>query len=46
MNEHFCYGCEHVWSDIKEADHCPDCGCQDVNIEAMDNYEEDTCLSN
>lgn len=44
MNENLCLGCEHVWTDIKEADHCPDCGCNEVNTEALEVYEEEPCL--
>lgn len=46
MNEHLCYGCEHVWTDDSEASHCPDCGCEDLNIENIDCYQEEACLSN
>lgn len=31
--ENFCLQCEHVWNGL-EADHCPECGSEDVSCDS------------
>lgn len=43
MIEQFCCGCEHVWLNPlgKEADHCPDCGDDNLDNEELKFFEDD-----
>lgn len=33
MKQHFCLDCHYMWHSVSDQNECPECGCNDIDIE-------------